>query len=183
MELKDSNTFNNLITAFEYEMQSIGKLNIFSAKASEDVFMEFSELFLRVSVNNTFIGRRLRNIIMGSIPSTLDNLNEGFSMEANADQEMYRNYSSIANSEGFTEIASLFNGIANIKLNHSLMLESAYIDLLNSEEFCKPEKTLWICLGCGNILLGNCAPAVCPVCLVPRGYYQQLDYYCNRVRR
>lgn len=183
MELKDSITYKNLQTAFNYEMSSIGNYNIFSAKASDDILIEFSELFSRIANNNLFIGRRLRNIIMGGSPSTLDNLAEAVSTESYADKNMYRDFSLTASGEGFAEISALFNGIANIKLNHSIMLESAYLDLQTNTVFCKPEETLWICLGCGNIMLGTCAPNICPVCGVPIGYYQQLGYYCNRIIR
>ncbi|HHT97564.1 MAG TPA: rubrerythrin family protein [Clostridiales bacterium] len=181
MEFKDSETFKNLQLAYEYEVESVGEYNIFSAKAHQDVLIEISELFMRISQNNLFIGRRFRNIFNEKQPDTLQNLSEAIATERNADQNMYREYSEIALKEGYNDIASLFNGVANIKLNHSVMLESAATDLQLGTSFCRNFETLWVCLGCGNIMSGTCAPEVCPVCLFPQGYYELLTYYDTRL--
>lgn len=183
MEFKDSETFKNLQIAYEYEVKSVGEYAIFSAKAHQDVLIEISELFIRISQNNLFIGRRFRNILNGGQPNTSQNLNEATVIEKNADQNMYREYSEIAIEEGYNDIASLFNGVANIKLNHSIMLESASTDLQLGTLFCKDYNALWVCLGCGNIMSGPCAPEVCPVCLFPQGYYELLAYYGNRLSK
>ena len=50
-------------------------------------------------------------------------------------------------------------------------------DIINDQLYCKPEESLWICLGCGNILSGLCAPEICPVCGVDGGFYDHLSTY------
>lgn len=86
--------------------------------------------------------------------------------------QLYREYARIANEEGYANIEALFNGVANIDLNHGLQLDVQYNDVIRNQVFCKPRETLWICMQCGNILSGLCAPEICPVCGFPQGYYR-----------
>lgn len=180
MEFKSSQTFNNIQNAYNYELQASGKYKIFESKALQEILIGVGTSFNTISRNGLFIAKRLRNIINDGELNTFDNLLEAIRTEEYAELNIYRNYSRIAIEEGFGDIASLFNGIANIKLNHTFLFESLASNLQIGEMFCKPEETLWICLGCGNIMNGLCAPKICPVCGVDQGYYETLALYSNR---
>lgn len=172
MEFQQSMTFLNLQIAYENELKTSGLYALFSRRADQEVYIGIRNVFDTTSRNGIFIGERLRRIIHGGDTNTLQNLIESANVEAYAENNIYREYSRIATEEGFDALASLFNGIANIKLNHNLLFQQLAEDLQNNELFCKEEETLWICLGCGNILSGLCAPEICPICEYPQGYYQ-----------
>ncbi len=88
---------------------------------------------------------------------------------------MYKSHIYPFTQEGFGDIASLFNGIANIKLNHNYALQTYLTNMENDTLFCKNETKLWVCLGCGNIMGGLCAPTICPICGYPQGYYELFE--------
>lgn len=174
LDFQQSKTYINLQNALQNELQTNAKLQLFRKKADQDELLECRYIFDTAARNGEFISERLRRILYGD-PSTLDNL-----LEASADAEntetKYRDYSRIALDEGYQDIAALFNGIGNIKLNHDVAFHNTAEAIKNSELFCRPTENLWICLGCGNIIGGLCAPEICPICGYPQGYYQ---LYCQ----
>lgn len=172
MDFQQSKTYQNLQSAFAYEAQSKAKFDIYSEKARQEDLIGISFSFDTISRNDRFIAERLRNLINGGEPDTQQNLTEAVASELYAGNTMYRDYSKIAVEEGYGDIASLFNGIANIKLNHNYVLQSYLNNMQNNTLFCKNEAKLWICLGCGNIMSGLCAPTLCPICGYPQGYYE-----------
>lgn len=175
MDFKESRTYQNLQSAFAYETQSKAKFDIYSVKAAQEELLGISLSFDTISRNDRFVAVRLRNIINGGEPDTEQNLTEASDSELYAGNTMYRDFSKIAVEEGYGEIASLFNGIGNIKLNHNYMLQTYLTNMLTNTLFCKNEAKLWICLGCGHILSGICAPDVCPICGYPQGYYELFE--------
>jgi rubrerythrin len=172
MDFQQSKTYQNLQSAFAFETQSKATYDIFSVRASQEVLIGISFAFDTLSRNDRFIAERLRNIINGGVLSTQQNLMEASENELTAGNVMYRDFSRVAIEEGYGDIASLFSGIANIKLNHNFTLQTYLSDMQTDTLFCKDEAKLWICLGCGNILSGLCAPDICPICGYPQGYYE-----------
>lgn len=173
MNFQQSQTFTNLQTAYEDSLIANAKYNLFSKRANQEVLLEIAYIFDTTARNEQFIAERLRNVLLNGTPSTFDNLIEASNVVL-AESNVYREYSRIALDEGYNDLASLFNGIANIRLNHYSTFQTKIIEIQNDELFCKPEQGLWICMGCGNILSGECAPERCPVCGYPQGYYRLL---------
>ena len=172
MEFQESRTYQNVQSAYEYELQTLGNYVLFADRARKEELIGISLSFERFSSKSKFLAERFRNIINGEVFDTEQNLGVASEIESYAANNLYRDYALIAREEGYSNIDALFSGVANIKLNHNLVFQNYLIDIRNNELFCKPEDRLWICLGCGNILNGECAPRRCPVCLYPQGYYQ-----------
>lgn len=173
MNFQQSQSFINLQSAYEDSLRANAKYSLFSKKAMQDILLEIGFIFETTSRNEQFVAERLRNLLSSGTPSTLENLTEASNDELK-ESDLYRYYVRTAQEEGFTELASLFSGIANIKLNHNNIFLTKAAELQNDELFCKPTETLWVCQGCGNILSGECAPEICPICGYPQGYYRQL---------
>lgn len=171
MDFQQSQTFVNLQTAYKYELESISKNLMFSLQAEDENQLRIRNIFGTVSTNNRFIANRMRRLLYGGTTPTLDNLIESSENEK-TEQSNFLNYSKVATQEGFTDIASFLNGVSNIKLNHVFTLQVTATDLRNNELYCKKEERVWICLGCGNIMSGLCAPTVCPVCGYPQSFYE-----------
>ncbi|MDD3173797.1 MAG: rubrerythrin family protein [Herbinix sp.] len=172
MDFQQSQTYINLQKAYEWELKVSTVYNIYSDKAQVDGYIEIGNIFTTTAKNEKEHARIfLRKLNNGIIPDTQQNLLESANFENNT-ATLYRDYANTAREEGFNDLAALFNGIANIELNHNLRFSTQYNDIVRAEVFCKPQDSLWICLQCGNIMGGPCAPEICPVCGFPQGYYK-----------
>lgn len=173
MDFQQSRTFINLQMLYEIQLKSSAKYDMFGITASNEILIEIANMFDTIARNQRVVAERLRNLLLGGESNTLENL-----FESRDDQvaltNLYREYSTIAVEEGYEYIASLFNGIANIQMNHNNYFQTTATDLTNNQFFCKAEDSLWICIACGNIMNRVCAPERCPVCGYPQGYYQLL---------
>ncbi len=172
MEFRESRTYLNLQTALENELRSNALYSMYRKTADHEVLLDISSVFDTISRNSQFIGERLRQILNEGTTNTYQNLQDAANRESFVASNIYSESSRIAKEEGYDDLASLFNGIANIKLNHYSTFQTLIDNMNNNELFCKKEDNLWICMGCGNIIGGLCAPVICPICGYPQGYYQ-----------
>jgi rubrerythrin len=171
MDFQQSKTYQNLRSAYERELMVSTLYDIFSDRAVGESYIEISNIFVTTARNEKEHARIfLRQLNNNMIPDTQQNLLTSAEFE-NETGALYRDYANTAKQEGYTDLAALFNGIANIELYHNLRFRSSYNNVITGEEFCRPEDRLWICLQCGNIMGGLCAPEICPVCGFPQGYY------------
>jgi rubrerythrin len=171
MEFQQSKTYQNLRSAYERELMVSTLYDIFGDRATDEQYIAISNIFVDTARNEKEHARIfLRTLNNGTIPDTQQNLLSSSDFE-NQTNTLYRDYANTAKEEGYTDLASLFNGIANIELFHNLRFRTQYDNVVKEQEFCKPESTLWICLQCGNIMGGQCAPLICPICGFPQGYY------------
>lgn len=176
MNFQQSRTFQNLLQAYEAELKISTRYLISGDIARQEGYIEISA-FYEITARNQMEHARiwLRNLNNGTLPDTEQNLLDSSAIEAELGNKTYREYARIALEEGYNDIAALFNGVANIELNHNLRFRSFYDNFVRGELFCKPGETLWICMQCGNIMSGICAPEICPVCSFPQGYYRVYD--------
>lgn len=173
MDFQQSKTYANLLSAYEWEANVYGKYSLFADTARLEGFEEIGNVFDITARNEKEHARIwLRRLNNGQLPSTLDNLIYSTSLENFAGNDMYRQFANTAREEGYNDIAALFNGVANIELNHDLTFQGLSSDIQNNQVFCKEQESLWICLACGNIMSGLCAPQICPVCGFPQGFYK-----------
>jgi rubrerythrin len=146
---------------------------LYSDQAKQEGYIQISAIYETIARNEREHARIwLRQLNNGVLPTTEQNLKNSADYETYVANQIYREYSRIATEEGYLAIAALFNGVSNIELNHNLIFLSLYEDVIRGEVFCKPTQVLWICMQCGNIMSGECAPAICPVCGFPQGYYR-----------
>jgi rubrerythrin len=176
MDFQQSRTFINLQSAFEGELVNSSKYEIYGIRARQEGYQQIGYAFdviSRYEREHAVIWLKLLN--NGELPSTLQNLIEGANDEAYKGNNVYRDYAQIAREEGFNSIGSLFDGVANIELNSEVIFQTFADDITSNQVFCKNQEVLWVCINCGNIMGGLCAPAICPICGFPQGYYQVYD--------
>ena len=83
----------------------------------------------------------------------------------------YAGFSRTAQEEGFPEIAHIFSMIAGIEKTHGDRF-GKFAELLEQDKlFVSDVQVKWMCLNCGQIIDATMAPAVCPVCKHPQGYF------------
>ncbi len=73
---------------------------------------------------------------------------------------------------GFKGIARLFREVAQIERHHDYRFEQLTQDILTNHVFCKDMDRVWICMNCGHLAYGDCAPIRCTVCGYPQGYFR-----------
>lgn len=171
MELKGSKTEQNLIAAFAGESEARNKYTYYASKARKDGYEQIANLFEETAANEREHAKLWFNLLHG-IGTTEENLKDAAAGEHFEWAEMYANFAKEAREEGFSRIATLFEGVAKIEKTH----EERYLKLLENIEkglvFSKDGDTVWICLNCGHIHIGTKAPGVCPVCAHPQAYFE-----------
>ena len=173
MELKGSKTYENLMTAFAGESQARNKYTYYASKARKDGYEQIADIFEETAANEKEHAKMwFKELHGGEVPGTLENLNDAADGENYEWTDMYDGFAKVAREEGFTRIATLFEGVAKIEKEH----EERYRKLINNIEnglvFSKDGDTIWQCRNCGHIVIGKNAPKVCPVCNHPQSYFE-----------
>ena len=173
MELKESKTYENLMTAFAGESQARNKYTYYSSKAKKDGYEQIAAIFEETANNEKEHAKMwFKELHDGEVPSTLENLNDAADGENYEWTDMYDNFAKVAREEGFTRIALLFEGVAKIEKEHEERYRKLIANIEDGLVFSKDGDTIWKCRNCGHIVIGKKAPAVCPVCSHPQSYFE-----------
>ena len=173
MELKESKTYENLMTAFAGESQARNKYTYYASQARKDGYEQIAALFEETANNEKEHAKMwFKELHDGEVPSTLENLNDAADGENYEWTDMYDNFAKVAREEGFTRIALLFEGVAKIEKEHEERYRKLIANIEDGLVFSKDGDTIWKCRNCGHIVIGKKAPAVCPVCSHPQSYFE-----------
>ncbi len=104
-------------------------------------------------------------------PDLLQHLRSAQHNEYQEWEHDYKGFAKIAKEEGFPEVSHIFSMISEIEKTHGDRF-GKFADLLEQEKlFVSDVEVKWMCLNCGQIIDATMAPAVCPVCKHPQGYF------------
>ena len=174
MELKGSKTEQNLMSAFAGESQARNKYTYFASQARKEGYEQIASIFEETANNEKEHAKMwFKELNGGSVPSTLDNLNDAANGENYEYTTMYSNFAKEAREEGFDRIADLFERVGEIEKEH----ENRYRKLIDNIEkelvFSSEGDTIWICRNCGHVVIGKKAPLVCPVCAHKQSFFER----------
>ncbi|GFO56809.1 rubrerythrin [Geomonas sp. Red276] len=172
-ELKGSKTEKNLLEAFAGESQARNKYTYYASVAKKEGYEQIAALFLETAENEREHAK-LHLKALGGIGDTLANLKAAAAGEYAEWIDMYPRMAKEAREEGFTAIAIVFEGIAKIEKAHQERYKALLASLEEGTVFHSDEPTSWKCRNCGHIHEGPEAPAGCPVCHHPRGYFERV---------
>ncbi|MDA3855755.1 MAG: rubrerythrin family protein [Candidatus Woesearchaeota archaeon] len=179
IKTKYPKTYENIMTAFAGESQARNKYDFFAKVSRKEGHQKLAEFFEETAKNEMEHAKLLFKLVNG-IGSSKENLQECIDGENYETEEMYPEFKTIAQDEGFKGAELLFDKLAKIEKLHEerykrLLTELEADSLYNSKS---GEKIAWICQKCGNVHEGEKAPEVCPVCAHPKGYYEreQIQY-------
>ncbi|MBO4850702.1 MAG: rubrerythrin family protein [Prevotella sp.] len=172
-ELKGTKTERNLQEAFAGESQARNKYSYWASKAKKDGYQQIAAIFEETANNEKEHAKMWFKLLEGgSIRSTVENLEAAAAGEHFEWTDMYERMAREAEEEGFTDIAAKFRGVAAIEKHH----EERYRKLLSNIEekvvFSRDGDSIWQCRNCGHIVIGKCAPEVCPVCDHPQSFFE-----------
>ncbi len=194
MDFNNSETKKNLLRAFAGESQARNRYTFAAAQArKQNLYVieaafnftagqekEHAELFYNRLA--TASGENIQ--IDGSYPidisdSVVDLLRSAHHNEYEEYEDAYKNFSEVAQTEGFSDIADLFKKIAGIeKIHGDRFLKLAEL-LEQGKLFVSDMSVKWMCLNCGFVFEGTEVPPNCPVCRHDRGYFIRLEMLQN----
>lgn len=133
MELRESETFRNLIKAYQGELQASGKYRIYAKQAREEGYMNIADIFEETSGNEERHAELWQNVLNGGqIPETSRNLEKAHEDEKREWSDMYASFAEKAEQEGFKGIARLFREVAQIERHHDYRFEQLTQDILTN---------------------------------------------------
>lgn len=192
MSLKGTRTEKNILTAFAGESQARNRYTFYAAQAKKEGYVEIAEIFEETANQEKEHAKRLFKMLeggheveiqagfpAGKIGTTAENLEQSAAGENFEWTQMYPEYAQIAREEGFEEIAKVLEAIAVSEKNHERRFKERLANIQAGTVFKKDKPVSWICRNCGYIHEGTEAPAVCPACAHPQGYFTPMGKDCQ----
>jgi rubrerythrin len=172
MELKESQTFQNLKLAFSGETEAFTKYLFYASRAKKDGYEQVAAFFEETAHNEKEHAKIWFKLLHDGMPNTKENLQDCINGENYEWTDMYEKFALIAKEEGFAKIAYLFNAVAVIEKEHEERYAKLLENIQNDVVFEKEEEVIWICRNCGNVHYGKRAPEMCPVCDHEKSFYE-----------
>ena len=171
MELKGSKTEQNLMTAFAGESQARNKYTSFASVAKKEGYEQIAAIFQQTA-DNEKEHAKLWFKALGGLGDTAANLLAAAEGENYEWTDMYATFAKEAEEEGFKALAFQFRAVAAIEKTHEERYRKLLANVEMQKVFEKAEMTMWECRNCGHLVMGNKAPAVCPVCAHPQSFFE-----------
>lgn len=170
-------TEKNLETAFSGESQARNKYTYFASVAKKEGYEQIASLFLKTADNEKEHAKLWFKELNG-IGNTTENLVAAAAGENYEWTDMYAGFAKTAEEEGFPELAAKFRLVAAIEKHHEERYRALLKNIETAEVFKKSTVKVWECRNCGHIVVGECAPEVCPTCNHPQSYFEiSVDNY------
>lgn len=164
-------TEKNLETAFSGESQARNKYTYFASVAKKEGYEQIASLFLKTADNEKEHAKLWFKELNG-IGNTTENLVSAAAGENYEWTDMYAGFAKTAEEEGFHELAAKFRLVAAIEKHHEERYRALLKNIETAEVFKKSTVKVWECRNCGHIVVGECAPEVCPTCNHPQSYFE-----------
>ncbi|MBN2221806.1 MAG: rubrerythrin family protein [Vallitaleaceae bacterium] len=188
--LKGTKTAENLMKAFAGESQARNRYSYYSSIAKKEGFVQISNIFQETAENEKEHAKRFFKFLNADLQGemieingasfpvglsdTATNLKAAASGENEEWSELYPTFASVADEEGFPEVAAAFRMIAQVEKHHEERYLRLAKNIEESKVFEKDEQTMWKCGNCGFIHIGTSAPELCPACIHPKSYFELL---------
>ena len=165
-------TEKNLEIAFAGESGARNKYTFFASKAKKDGFEQIAALFLKTADNEKEHAKMWYKELHNGVGSTAENLLAAAEGESDEWTDMYDGFAKTAEEEGFPELAAKFRLVAAIEKHHEERYRALLQNVETAKVFEKSEVKVWECRNCGQIVVGEKAPMVCPTCNHPQSYFE-----------
>ena len=182
--IKGTRTEKNILTSFAGESQARMRYNYFASVAKKEGYEQISAIFTETADQEKEHAKRMFKWLEGGmveitasypagvISTTIENLKAAAAGEYEEWSADYPMFASIADEEGFPEIAAMYRMIAVAEKGHEERYKALLKNIEDGTVFKKGEETTWQCRNCGYIHEGTEAPGLCPACLHPQAYFE-----------
>lgn len=182
--IKGTRTEQNLLKAFAGESQARMRYNYFASAAKKEGFEQISAMFTETADNEKEHAKVFFKHLEGGpveitatypagrIGTTAENLLAAAEGEKEEWSELYPNFATVADEEGFPAVATSFREIAEVESYHERRYRKLLENVENRWVFARETLVRWKCRNCGYVHEGPSAPDLCPACLHPQAYYE-----------
>ncbi len=184
--LKGTQTEKNLLKAFAGESQAKNRYEFAAKVAKEEGYEQIASIFAETALQEQQHAKRFFRFLEGGMleitatypagktETTKDNLLAAAEGEHEESALIYPEFAKIAESEGFTQVATAFKAIAQAEKGHEDRYRKLLENIMQDKVFQRGEKVFWYCRKCGYIHFGTKALKNCPACLHPEAYFELL---------
>lgn len=191
MNFQDTETFKNLSKAFAGESQARTRYSIFAGAAKKEGYQHIQAVFEQTAANEKEHAEVFYKLLVAHTQNqtqvihvdadyplvykdTLTNLKAATAGEREEWSEIYSHFGTVAEKEGFPDVAKAFKTIAEVEKHHMTRFNYYALEIENGTIFKKETSTVWKCTNCGYIHEGLEAPETCPACSHTQGYFEEL---------
>ena len=191
MDFKSSETRINLMKAFAGESQARNRYTFAASEARKNGLYVVEAVFNYTAGQEKEHAEIFYNHLKELNGETV-HIEGGFPVEAYSDvltllrcaqhneyeehNPIYSDFSKVAESEGYPQVAASFSLIAEIEKLHGDRFGRFADAIEQNKLFTSEVETKWLCLNCGHVHSGSQAPQMCPVCQHEQGYFIKMAY-------
>lgn len=169
---KNSRSVENIKKAFDDEAAGHARYLLFGREARRKGEEQLARLYERLACEELAHAEMwLRE--MEGLGSTEENLRASAEEERNDWMMRYMPYASTADHEGYEELSERFLHTARVEKRHEAELKELMGERKDGSAYRSVEAVEWSCGNCGYVGISESAPAVCPLCGYPRGYFRR----------
>lgn len=190
MFLKDSQTKDHLMRAFAGESQARNRY-VFAAQQAKKQGLHVIEAVFKFTADQEQAHAKVYYDLLRDMAGEMITVDGGYPVDIHDSmvkllrsaqhneflewEHDYKHFGDIAKQEGLTKEANAFHMIAEVEKTHGERF-GHFADLMDQNKlFVADMEVDWMCLNCGYIFKGKQAPAVCPVCKEPQGFFIRLE--------
>jgi rubrerythrin len=182
--IKGTQTEKNLLKAFAGESQAKNRYEFAAKVAREEGYEQIAAIFMETASQEQTHAKQFFGFLEGGMleitaaypagktKSTLDNLEAAAEGEHDEWSNLYPEFASIAEEEGFKEVATKFKAIAAVEKTHEERYRKLLENVMENKVFERDDKVFWYCRKCGYIHFGTKALKNCPACGHPQAYFE-----------
>ncbi len=183
---KQSQTRENLMRSFAGECQARARYAIAASQAKQSQHQSLAKVFeftaQQEHAHATLFYNAMRELagenitIDGNYPvdcysDLLSQLKAAHHNETQEYEHDYKTFGNIADQEDFPLLAKLFHTVADVERVHADRFALYAKRMEDATLYADPQPTEWMCLHCGLVVRSTVAPAHCPLCSHPQGYF------------
>jgi rubrerythrin len=184
MNFNGSQTEKNLLAAFAGESQARNRYIFFASVAKKEGYEQIGAIFEETAANEKehaeLFFKHLKGGMVeitaaypaGVIATTVDNLKAAAEGEKMEWGKLYPGFATVAEKEGFKDIAMTFKMIAKVEAYHERRYNKLLENVKAEKVFKKDAPVKWKCRNCGLVIEGPNAPDKCPTCAHPKAYFE-----------
>lgn len=185
--IKGTQTEKLLALAYVAESTAYTRYTFYAQQAEKESYYPVAQIFNDTAANELHHGKVFFKLLEGGtvnvstdidagvIADTASNLACAAEEERVEGVELYRHAAEVAREEGFDEIATHFETIADVEERHRRRFLAYLKQVKDGTVWHRDHPIKWQCLVCGYVFEGVEPPKVCPGCSHPYQHYIALD--------
>lgn len=182
--VKGTKTEQNLLKSFAGESQARNRYTYFAAAARKEGYVQIADIFEETANQEKEHAKRFFKFLeggdleitacfpAGKIGTTAENLLAAATGEHEEHSLLYPDFATVAQQEGLTEIAAVWNAISVAEKQHEKRYRDLLANIENDRVFSRSESVTWRCRNCGYLHDGNHALEKCPACAHPKAHFE-----------